>query len=240
MRLRLLMALAPIVIDFPIETAEELGATASTFREMRGIKESFFVLLEQRREALQHHALLNICDNQGCIDNFNRMGAGSPEMFQLVRQTYEAAMANDIELVFVWKPRTTPEVAAVDAFTHELDPADFRFCTRAFRQVCRKLLPAKVAAVVGRQTWGLDLGNMLGVTLDPLANSTNTKASRFFSQYACPGTSGIDGYRQTWRVPGPCHSQLAWVFPGPVTCHALAVRKIREECIDCILVVTCR
>jgi hypothetical protein len=231
------MALAPIVIDFPIETAEELGAAASTFREMRGIKESFFVLLEQSREAIQHHVLLNICDNQGCIDNFNRMGAGSPEMFQLVRQTYEAAMANDIELVFAWKPRTTPEVAMVDALTHELDPADFRFCARAFRQVCRKLLPTPVAAVVGRPTWGLDLGSVLGVTLDPLANSTNAKASTFFSQYFCPGTSGIDGYKQSWRVPGAGHSQLAWVFPGPVTCPALAIRKIKEERVDCILVV---
>jgi len=35
----------------------------------------------------------------------------------------------------------------------------------------------------------------------------------------------------------PPHSQLAWVFPSPLTCPALALMKIREERCDSILII---
>ena len=205
---------------------------------MRGVSKIGQLLLQRYAAQLRHHTLLILCDNQGTVSNFNKMGAGSLAAFQLVRDLYEAAMAADVQLQFQWRPREDPAIAAADALTHEVDSADFRLCKREFAWVCGQYLPPALADRLGRQQWGLPVMSSPGVSLDPLASNTNAKAGRFFSKYWCTGSSGQDGYAQVWRAQAqPPHSQLAWVFPGPLTSPALAIRKIREERCDSILII---
>ena len=104
----------------------------------RGVSKIVQLLLQRYAAELQHRTLLILCDNQGTVSNFCRMGAGSlaAAAFQLVRDLYEAAMAADVQLQFQWRPREDPAIAAADALTHEVDSADFRLCKREFAWIC--------------------------------------------------------------------------------------------------------
>jgi len=82
---------------------------------MRGVSKIGQLLLQRYAAQLRHHTLLILCDNQGTVSNFNKMGAGSLAAFQLVRDLYEAAMAADVQLQFQWRPREDPAIAAADA-----------------------------------------------------------------------------------------------------------------------------
>lgn len=67
-------------------------------------------------------------------------------------------------------------------------------------------------------------------TLDRFATNYNTKCKRFNSRWWCPGTLGIDAFKQNWE------GETNWIVPPPsLICECL--KKFQEEEVKGTLIV---
>jgi hypothetical protein len=107
------------------------------------------------------------------------MGKGSkqPHLHLLASACRSLASSLQISLHTAWVPRSLNQRADDISKQHDFD--DW-FLTNNFFQ--------KVQTLFGKS-----------FTLDAFADNLNTKVMRFFSKCWCPGTSGMDAFRQDWR-----------------------------------------
>lgn len=160
---------------------------------------------------LQHHRLRIICDNTGTVSNFKTMNASSTQQLTDVRVVYELALRYDIELEFVWKPRSTPAVQHADRLSKIEDPHDFYLNDHVFQALCR--------------AWGTP-------SVDAFASAGDGhKCPRYFALYEGPGCTEVDAYAQSWQ------QQFVYAFPGPLYDPSRIIRKIREDACDAMLVL---
>ena len=63
----------------------------------------------------------------------------------------------------------------------------------------------------------------LNFTLDPFANTENSKCLKFYSNFMCPGSAGINCLNFPWT------GEICWVCPPPnLACKALAHMKMSQ------------
>ena len=67
-------------------------------------------------------------------------------------------------------------------------------------------------------------------TIDLFASDRNTKHRKFFSNFYCKGTSGIDAFSHSWE------NQVAWVCP-PIREIIRTVRKLRTTQMSGVLFI---
>ena len=76
-----------------------------------------------------------------------------------------------------------------------------------------------------------DLKRQFGpFSLDPFADSSNAKATKFYSDFLCPDTSGINAFAHTWN------NENVWLCP-PVSKIIPTIRKILQSSLSGILIV---
>jgi site-specific DNA-methyltransferase (adenine-specific) len=59
-------------------------------------------------------------------------------------------------------------------------------------------------------------------TIDLFASNQNKKCKRFYSNFYCPGTSGIDAFSHSWD------GDIAWICP-PIKEVTRIIRKLRKS-----------
>jgi hypothetical protein len=75
------------------------------------------------------------------------------------------------------------------------------------------------------------LENMWGKhSIDRFAYSYNTKCQNFNSRFWCPGTNGVDAFRQVWS------GHINWLVPPPRLVSKCIKKAIGDKCV-CTLVV---
>lgn len=210
----------------------QLGAS-SLLREAVGVQTMTALAIQRFLPRLKHARLHVVNDNKGSMANFLNMRGTTFETFLPVKATYELALSQDVEISFEWRPRTDAEVQLADDLSKQVDWSDFALTSGPTRSISARPLPEPIAARLGRFSWGIP-------TLDALADRSNTKAAKFFSKRDCPGSAGTDGYAQRWPVHVAGRRQLVWLFPGPVSNAANAIRKLQEERCDAVLIVPSR
>ena len=84
--------------------------------------------------------------------------------------------------------------------------------------------------------WGVDMATFRGInqifefTIDLFASNKNTKCRRFYSNFYCEGTSGIDAFAHDWT------GEVAWLCP-PIALLLQTIRKIRGTSMSGVLFI---
>jgi len=75
-----------------------------------------------------------------------------------------------------------------------------------------------------------ELNQSKDFTIDLFASDKNNKCTRFFSNYFCTGTNGIDAFCHSWE------GEVAWACP-PISLACRTIRKIRSTQMSGVLFV---
>ena len=228
--------------------APMLRGQSSTLRESWGISLLVREAVSRARSSsakLKHCAIRVDCinDNQGAVANSQNMRARSMPLLQAVHHLYDLTLTEDIEITMNWQRRNTPEMQAADALSRVYDVSDFRLSKRFVEDICNQKLPPILQQLLGREQWGIALpipsprSLRIGPTFDALASASNVVARRYFSKDYDPAAQAQNAYEQRWPAEINGERQLYWVFPGPISDPSLAIRKLREEGCDAILIV---
>lgn len=214
--------------------SKHLVGQSSGLREVTGVEWLTKCAYFEQAKTFLHKKVrfLLVNDNKGMVGNLLNMKAGSKELFTPVRGLHDFAWEHDVELSVEWAPRETDEVVAVDGLGKESDHSDFEVSADCFEKVTNTKLPPDLQTMLGREVWGKP-------DVDTLASVQNSKAERFFSRGYDKGSSGVDAFAQHWPAREDGKRTLYWVFPGPFASDlaAKAIKKIREECCDAILLL---
>jgi hypothetical protein len=182
--------------------------------------------MTQKGEEVRGGVIVYTGDNQASIDCLRKM-MGKGAILDVVRDLYHISTVHDVQLEFEWKPRSSDVIEYVDALSRVVDGSDFALSHHAFVRICQKVAP-------DGSTWGFP-------TCDAFAGAAKDfhKASRFFSLYYCPNTSGINGLRHSWKGPDICNSMgrsLLWLFP-PFKLIGQVLQKLLDEQVTAILIL---
>jgi hypothetical protein len=89
---------------------------------------------------------------------------------------------------------------------------------------------------VDTDSWSVDIGTFKRInqsfhfTIDLFASDKNAKCRRFYSNFFCVGTTGIDAFVHDWS------GEVAWICP-PISLLLQTIRKIRQTRMSGILFV---
>ena len=125
-----------------------------------------------------------------------------------------------VDLVLEGRRRSDPLVTHADRLSRYVDFSAIFFRRHTYKEVCQALLGERVP------------------NLDVFAGGGEGQhhTAEFFTVCACPGSSGVHAFAQSWQVtPGGKPAQV-WAFP-PESDVAACIRKIKEERVECLLVV---
>lgn len=115
-----------------------------------------------------------LCDNTATVHVINSGTSRSPAMMAELRQLYRLLDRHRIVLKVEYI--ATGDNVDADRLSRHRDTSDWKLHPRYFRQYGRTC------------------------TIDRFASSTNTQLQCFNSQWACPGTHGVDAFAQNdWR-----------------------------------------
>ncbi len=201
-------------------------ALSSVLRETRNAKLVIETVIKQQTAAVQGGVLVYTGDNLGSIQCLKKMN-GKGAILDEVRELYQLASSHDVQLEFEWLPRTSDTIQLADALSRIVDGADFALRHHVFVRICQKLAP-------DGSRWGFP-------TCDVFASGAKDfhKASKFFSLYYCPGTSGINGLWHPWNSPLCSNSvgrKLLWLFP-PFKLVGPVLAKLMKEQVDAIVIL---
>jgi hypothetical protein len=197
---------------------------SSCVRETRCARLCIETLLAQKGDLLRGATAEYHGDNQGSIACLQKM-TGVPRVFQEVKPLYEVARQFNVDLLFVWKRRSEPEMVLADALSRVVDPSQLFLRDKEFKQICSRF---------GTPTFDLFAG----------PNKGEHKCVNFFSLYPCPGSRGVDAMRQSWSsifcysYQGQSRRLLHCLFP-PIEMFGAVLRKLQKERVNAIVVLPC-
>ena len=153
--------------------SEEERETHSTYRELANIHFSLLAFLPY----IKNSSVKFLVDSQSAAKIVDT-GSMKPELQWFATEIFLFCFKNNISLIVEWIPREQNTLA---------DTA------------------SRLADIIDIEDWGLTpsffsfLNNRYGpFTLDAFANYYNTKCSKFYSLYHCPGSSGVDALTYNW------------------------------------------
>jgi hypothetical protein len=147
-------------------------------------------------------------------DNLNAAGilehgSNKPRLQYYAKSVSDLCIQNDICLTPVWIPRSLNVTA--DVLSKCYDPDNYGVTDIFFHRVC------------------VDFG--IFPNLDLFADNINRKTRRFFSVSFCPGTVGVDAFKQNWAPPNIC-----WAFPPTKHISDAILKMVSDKAIGLLLV----
>jgi hypothetical protein len=184
--------------------------------------------LEQRQDLmqrLQHTRLRIICDSLGTTQVMDSLGGSSWEQLADVKAVWAWLLRHDIQPIFVWQPRDSPEVQLADELSKRADAHDCSLQQAAYDSLCSRELPLLQQRLLNTVTWG-------SPTVDLFASAGAHKCGRYFTPYLSGGAAGTDAFTADWG-----QEQLAYIFAGPLYPPGPLISKVVYDRCNCILVV---
>ena len=212
---------APIILSYDTDEWAALQADphslSSVHRETQNAKLALQTVIQHRPDAVAGALLVYTGDNQGSMSCLRKM-RGLGNTLEVVRELYDLAAAHDVDLKFIWQPRTTAQIQLADTLSRTVDTSDFALANAIFERVCRQ--------------WGFP-------TADVFAGQARKfhKHSKFYTAYFTPGTAGVDAMLQDWTSLKDSKGRLQlWVFP-PFNLVGQVIMKLLLHKTDAILLL---
>lgn len=209
----------PILISYTPEQLEAVRNHSfhSTAREIFMVWVAVRIILDKVGRLLSRRKLTYLTDSQAAYYCIMVMRAGSSEEMQWIRDIWIWCSDMDIDFKMAWAPRSVNELVYADYLSKIFDNSAWSIRTTSFRELLEQL---------GIRT--------VDIVLDPFADNLSARARVFFSLGWCPGSSGVDGFIQSWRRWVPA-GKLAFVN-GPFHLMHEVLQKVAEERVDCVLI----
>ena len=212
---------APVVLSYDTDEWAALSADphslSSVHRETKNAKLALQTVILHKASVVKGGLLVYTGDNQGSISCLRRM-RGLGDTLKVVRELYAIAAAHDVDLEFIWRPRTAAEIQLADQLSRTVDTSDFALNNNIFVRLCKQ--------------WGFP-------TADVFAGQSRRfhKHTRFYTAYFTPDTAGVDAMLQDWASlrNGQGRLQL-WVFP-PFHLVGQVIQKLLKHKTNAILLL---
>ncbi|XP_053400643.1 uncharacterized protein LOC128557357 [Mercenaria mercenaria] len=175
---------------------------SSTWREL----ESVYRVMKSHVTNLQDKKVIVHTDNKNATSVL-RIGSNKPYLQDVSLKVNEFCSENNISLFPRWLPRADNSEA--DYLSRCSDSDDWSILDSIFRALDEK--------------WGPH-------SVDRFACHYNAKCSNFNSRYWCPGTTGVDAFKQIWS------EENNWIVPPP-RLTLKCIRKILADRCHCTVVV---
>ena len=139
------------------------------------------------------------------------LSKGSTKMHiqEVVLDVLKMARQMNIHLVPIHLRREDPRIKMADEGSKKKDSDDWSIDLSSFEMI--------------RQQFG-------PFTIDLFADQSNKKVDRFYSDFLCPKSLGIDAFAHSWD------HETAWICP-PVGLVPQVIRKIRQTKGDGVLII---
>ena len=154
---------------------------SSTWRELRAVR----LVLQSTMESLRGKNVVHKTDNQN-VERIIRNGSRVAALQEEAVGIYDLCMRHFVRLSVQWIPREMNTRA--DYLSKFVCRDDYRLDASVFDMLDKR--------------WGPH-------SLDVFASHLSAQLPRFFSQFWCPGSEGVDAFSHSWA------GENNWLFPPP-------------------------
>ena len=181
---------------------------SSGHRELLTAKKALENRLEKVGPWKESITLYWLTDSENLV-SFLTKGSRKPEIQKVILSVLETAQQLGAELVPIHLRREDPRIQVADAGSKAPDSDDWSIDAAHFALLESQFGP---------------------FTIDLFADEANHRVKRFYSDFLCPTSSGIDAFCHSWD------NEVAWICP-PVKKVIHVTKKIRQTHGEGVLVV---
>ena len=174
--------------------------TSSGHRELLAVKLALQAKLQSSGPWPQLTNIVWLTDSQNLV-TFLTKGSTKPLIQETVLQVMLLVHELNINLIPMHLRREDPRIQMADAGSRVRDSDDWSIDHDSFESINSKFGP---------------------FTLDPFADCSNAKADRFFSDFICPSTLGVDAFAHSWE------RENLWLCP-PISKIIPTLRKLKAS-----------
>jgi hypothetical protein len=207
------------------------GQFSSTARELMGIRKALQQLVDRPPQGLevQKVALQLVNDNQGAVAALCNL-RGKSETLMRAADIWKFIVDNDLQVSFVWQPRTTEEVMEADRLSKYDDPNDWRLSKGFLQAAVHERVHAH------RLVMQEDLMPPWPTDIDMFASSAAHQVDAYVAEVWDGGCIAVDAWAQHWgEWPVHCQRQsqsrmqpVLFLFP-PVSALSLVLHKMKRD-----------
>jgi hypothetical protein len=180
---------------------------SSGFRELLAVKLALQAKLHSSGPWLSQTNIFWLTDSQNLV-TFLTKGSTKQDIQDTVLEVLQLSQSLKINLIPIHLRREDPRIQMADAGSRIRDSDDWSVNNDTFKAIAEQFGP---------------------FTLDPFADFSNAKTDRFFSDFLCPNTMGINAFAHSWD------NENVWLCP-PVSKVIPTIRKIRTSSLSGVLI----
>jgi hypothetical protein len=188
--------------------SEEASKLSSGHRELLAVKLSLQAKLASSGAWKSWTNIFWLTDSENLV-TFLTKGSTKIDIQQTILQVFILAKTLKIRILPIHLKRDDPRIGMADSGSRIRDSDDWSLDQFSFNQLNIQFGP---------------------FSLDVFADSSNAKTQRFFSDFRCPDTLGIDAFAHSWE------NENVWICP-PVSKILQAIRKIQISKVKGLLIV---
>ena len=190
------------------QLSQQQTQVSSGHRELLAVKLALEAKLQNSGIWKTPTNIIWLTDSQNLV-TFLTKGSTKPAIQDTVLEVILLSQSLNINLVPVHLKREDPRIKMADAGSRVRDSDDWSIDQVSFNLIQSQFGP---------------------FTLDPFADCSNAKTTRFFSDFLCPNTLGIDAFAHSWE------GENLWLCP-PVSKIIPTIRRIKNSKLTGILIV---
>ena len=181
---------------------------SSGHRELLAVKLALQARWESSGPWMSLTNIFWLTDSQNLV-TFLTKGSTKVDVQTTILEVLQLAKLLKIILIPIHLKREDPRIQIADAGSRIRDSDDWSVDNETFETLSNQFGP---------------------FTLDPFADSSNAKSKRFYSDFLCPNTMGINAFAHSWD------NENVWLCP-PVSKIIPTIRKIRKSSLSGVLIV---
>ena len=190
------------------QLSESETTTSSGQRELLAVKLALQAKLDSSGPWSTQTNLFWLTDSQNLV-TFLTKGSTKFPIQEIVLEVMHLAKTLQVVLHPIHLRREDPRIQMADAGSRVRDSDDWSIDPATFHHLNLLFGP---------------------FSLDPFADCSNAKTTRFFSNFLCPNTMGIDAFAHSWD------NENVWLCP-PISKIIPTIRKIRSSSLSGVLIV---